>query len=107
MALFQQFHQGTLPLYSLNFGTIILLPKCAEAIKIQQYRLICLLNVSFKVFTKVLTNRLSELAHRVIQPTQSAFLPRRNIMEWVIILHETMHEMHMKKHSGVIFKIDF
>jgi hypothetical protein len=107
MALFQQFHQGTLPLYSLNFGTIILLPKCAEAIKIQQYRHICLLNVSFKVFTKVLTNRLSELAHRVIQPTQSAFLPRRNIMEWVIILHETMHEMHMKKHSGVIFKIDF
>jgi hypothetical protein len=26
MALFHEFHLGTLPLYSLNFGTIILLP---------------------------------------------------------------------------------
>jgi hypothetical protein len=28
-------------------------------------------------------------------------------MEGVVILHETMHEMHRKKQSGVIFKIDF
>jgi hypothetical protein len=97
MALFQEFHQGSLPLYSLNFGTIILLPKCAEAIKIQQYIPICLLNVSFKIFMKVITNRLTEVAHKVIQPTQSAFLPRRNIMEGVIILYETIHEMHRKK----------
>jgi len=34
MALFEDFHNGTLPLYSLNFGTIILLPKCKEAIRI-------------------------------------------------------------------------
>jgi hypothetical protein len=27
MVLFQEFHDGNLPLYSLNFGTIILLPK--------------------------------------------------------------------------------
>jgi hypothetical protein len=97
MALFQEFHQGSLPLYSFNFKTIILLPKCAEAIKIQQYISICLLNVSFKIFMKVITNRLTEVAHKVIQPTQSAFLPGRNIMEGVIILYETIHEMHRKK----------
>jgi hypothetical protein len=34
MALFHEFHQGILPLCSLNFGTIILLPKCAKATKI-------------------------------------------------------------------------
>jgi hypothetical protein len=34
MALFHEFHRGRLPLYSLNFGTIILLPKCEEAVKI-------------------------------------------------------------------------
>ena len=58
MALFSEFHKGDLPLYSLNFGTIFLLPKCKEAIKIQQYRPICLLHVSFKIFTKVATNRI-------------------------------------------------
>jgi hypothetical protein len=66
MALFHEFHQGSLPLYSLNFGTIILLPKCEEAMRIQQYKLICLLNVSFKVFTKVITNRLALVAQKVI-----------------------------------------
>jgi hypothetical protein len=62
MALFRKFHNGNLPLYSLNFGTIILLPKCREAAKIQQYMPICLLNVSFKIFTKVATNRISQIA---------------------------------------------
>ena len=28
MAMFTMFHKQELPLYSLNFGTIILLPKC-------------------------------------------------------------------------------
>jgi hypothetical protein len=107
MALFHEFHQGTLPLFSINFGTIILLPKCAEAMKIQQYRPTCLLSVSFKNFTKVLMNHLTSIAHKVIQPTQTAFLSGRNIMEGVIVLHETIHELHRKKHSRVIFKIDF
>lgn len=28
-------------------------------------------------------------------------------MEGVVILHETIHEMHRKKRSGVILKLDF
>jgi hypothetical protein len=31
MELFREFHSGNLPLYRLNFGTIILLPKSREA----------------------------------------------------------------------------
>jgi hypothetical protein len=107
LALFNDFHSGTLPLCSLNFGTIILLPKCKEANIIQQYRPICLLNVSFKIFTKVATNRLTSVAQKVINPIQTAFIPGRNILEGVVVLHETIHEMHRKKQSGVIFKIDF
>jgi hypothetical protein len=47
------------------------------------------------------------IAQKVINPTQTAFLPGRNIMEGVVILHKTLHEMHQKKQNGVIFKIDF
>jgi len=107
MAFFTEFHQGSLPLNSLNFGTIILLPKKKDAKVIQQYRPICLLNVSFKIFTKVATNRISTIAQKIIRPTQTAFLPGRNIMEGAVILHETIHELHSKKQDGVIFKIDF
>jgi len=73
MALFSDFYQGTLPLNRLNFGNIILLPKKKDARVIQQYMPICLLNVSFKIFTKVATNRLSMIAHKLIRPTQTAF----------------------------------
>jgi hypothetical protein len=38
---------------------------------------------------------------------QTAFMPGRNIMEGVVILHETIHELHTKKRDGIIFKIDF
>jgi hypothetical protein len=31
----------------------------------------------------------------------------RNILEGVVILHETIHELHRKNQDGVIFKIDF
>jgi predicted DNA-binding helix-hairpin-helix protein len=79
MAMFYDFHKGELPLYSLNFGIITLLPKCEEAIRIQQYRPICVLNVSFKIFTKVTTNRVNKVAQKVIRPTQTAFLPGRYI----------------------------
>ena len=107
MAMFMEFHEGTLPLNRLNFGTIILLPKKKDAKVIQQYRPICLLNVSFKIYTKVATNRLSTVAQKIIRPTQTVFLLGRNIMEGVVILHETIHELHLKKQDGIIFKIDF
>ncbi|WVZ49806.1 hypothetical protein U9M48_001132 [Paspalum notatum var. saurae] len=107
MALFDEFHKGDLALNRLNFGNIILIPKVGDANKIQQYRPICLLNVSFKIFTKVATNRITKVAHNIIRPSQMAFLPRRNIMEGAVVLHETLHELNRKKLNGVIFKIDF
>ncbi|WVZ91915.1 hypothetical protein U9M48_038026 [Paspalum notatum var. saurae] len=107
MALFAEFHKGTLALNRLNFGNIILVPKVGDANKIQQYRPICLLNVSFKIFTKVATNRIITVVHKIIRPSQTAFLPGKNIMEGAVVLHETLHELHRKKLNGVIFKIDF
>ena len=74
MELFNFFHAGQLDLSRLNFGEIVLLPKTKEAEQIQQFRPICLLNVSFKIFTKVATNRLNAVADHVIQPSQTAFM---------------------------------
>jgi hypothetical protein len=107
MALFESFQKGELPLYKLNYGVITLLPKKEYATQIQQYRPICLLNVSFNFFTKVATDRISEVAQKVIRPTQMAFIPGRHILEGVVVLHEIIHEMHRKKLDGMLFKIDF
>jgi mannosylglycoprotein endo-beta-mannosidase len=66
LELFGSLHAGQLELFRLNFGEIILLPKVNEAERIQQYRPICLLNVSFKIFTKVATIRLNTVADVVV-----------------------------------------
>jgi hypothetical protein len=47
------------------------------------------------------------VAGMVVSPSQTEFIPGRNILEGVVILHETIHELHTKKLNGVIFKIDF
>src|SRR3954468_17744746 len=98
---------GQLDLFRLNFGNIILLPKVNNAERIQQYRSICLFNVSFNFFTKVATIRLNSVADHVVRPSQTAFMQGRNILDGVVILHETIHELHSKKLNGVLFKIAF
>ena len=69
--------------------------------------IICLLNVSVKICTKVGTNRLTHIAHSVVQPSQTVFMPGQHILEGVAVLHERLHEIHSEKLDGVIFKVDF
>ena len=105
--MFSDFYAGKLDIQRLNFGVITLIPKIKEASNIRQYRPICLLNVDFKIFTKVLTNRLSLVAKEVIGGSQTGFIKDRNILEGVVILHEIIHELKIKKKKGLILKIDF
>jgi hypothetical protein len=105
--LFGSLHAGELKLFCLNFGKIILRPEVNEAERVQQYRPICLLNVSFKIIMKVATIRLNTVADNVVQPTQTAFMQGQNILDGVAILHEVVHELHTKKLNEVILKLDF
>jgi hypothetical protein len=44
---------------------------------------------------------------QIVSPSQTAFIPGRNIMEGVLVLHEMIHEIYRKKMNRVILKIDF
>jgi hypothetical protein len=44
---------------------------------------------------------------KIIRPSQTAFLPGRYILEEVVILHETIHELQRKKQKCRILKLDF
>jgi hypothetical protein len=74
-----------------------LIPKLKEANNNKQFGLICLLGVDYKWITKVLTKRLTTVADSVVSLTQTTFITGRNILEGVVILHETMHELKRKK----------
>jgi hypothetical protein len=104
--MFNKFHRGKLNLRRLNFGLISLISKLKEADNIKQYRSMCLLGVDYKWFTKLLTKRLSRVAETVISKNQTAFIEGRNILDGVVILHETLHELKRKKKKGMILKLD-
>jgi hypothetical protein len=84
---------GNLDISRLNYGVITLIPKIKEANNVKQYRPICLLNVSFKIFTKLIMNRLTPFAGGLINPSQTAFIRGRYIVDGAVILHEVMHEL--------------
>ena len=47
------------------------------------------------------------MADKLIGPSHTTFIPGRYIMEGVVTLHETIHELHRKKQDGVILKLNF
>jgi hypothetical protein len=100
--MFNVLHTVQLEVFRLNFGEVILLPKMRQS----EYRQIYLLNVSFKIFTKVATTRLNNVAEHVVQPSHTDFMQGRNILDGVVILHEAVHELHTKKLNAVILKLD-
>lgn len=105
--LFRDFHEGKLDLYRLNFALITLIPKEQEAINMKKFRPISLCNCSFKIFPKVLTNRLGKIADRLVSPQQSAFIKGRYILESVVVAHEIVHSIHKNKEKGVIPKLNY
>jgi hypothetical protein len=105
--MFNAWHEDNLDLYRLNFAMITLIPKENEARSMRKFRPISLLNYSFKIFTKVLTNILARIINRLISFHQSAFIRGRYILESVVIAHEIIHEVHRKKDQGLVFKIDY
>jgi hypothetical protein len=101
-----KFHSGQLDIERLNHVVISLIPKVPDANVVQKFRPICLLNVSYKILQKKAI-KLGMIIHKVITDTQTAFIRDRFIMEGIVILHETIHEIHHKKLPSVLFKIDF
>jgi hypothetical protein len=97
MGMVHDLCMGNLDIARLNYGLITLIPKVQDADTVNQYRPICLLNVSFKIFTNLLTDKLTSYAHKLISNNQTTFIRGWHIIAGAVILHEVMHELKSKK----------
>jgi hypothetical protein len=107
ISLFEDWYEGNIDIFRLNFAIITLIPKENDAREMRKFRPISLLNYSFKIFTKVLTNRFSRILDRLISYQQSAFIKGRFILESVVTAHEIIHEVNRRKDQGLVSKIDY
>ena len=107
MVLFHSFFTGELDLYRINFASITLIPKEENACTMRSFRPISLLNCNYKIFTKVLTNRINIVVDRLISSKQSAFIKGRYILESVVTAHEILHSVHQLEEEGAILKLDY
>jgi hypothetical protein len=75
---------GRIDIVRLNFGILSLIPKVPGADQITQFRPIALINVIFKIVSKAFATQLDPIAHRVINPFQTAFI-KGNFFGWIVI----------------------
>ena len=107
MNLLTLFESSKLNLDRINYAMITLIPTEPEAKNLKKFRPISLINCSFKLFSKLLNNRLIGVADRLIASNQTVFIKGRYILESVVAAHEVIHEVHKQKDAGVILKLDY
>ena len=90
------FHSGQL-LQAINETIITLIPKVESPISVSQYRPISLCNVVYRIISKILVNRLKPFLHHCISSNQSAFIPGRQIIDNIVIAHESIHCLNHRR----------
>ena len=85
----------------------VLLPKVSNLMKMREYRLISLSNITSKVFSKLVSYILSSMLPSLISLNQSGFVKGRNISENICLSQNMIH--YIRKpiiESNVIIKLD-
>jgi exonuclease III len=100
IASVQSFFQGGYLLKEFNHTNIALIPKMDNPSMVHHFRPISLTNFNYKIISKILSNRLKPLLHKIVSPMQSAFLKGRSIHDNTILAHEVFHSMKQKRGNG-------
>lgn len=74
--------------YAADNTTITLIPKQPEACKLGDYRPISCCNLTYKIISKIIANRMKPLLQDCISPNQATFLKGRSLGENVLLASE-------------------
>ena len=77
-----------------------MIPKVNYPKKVTQFRPISLCNVVYKVISKMIAARLKLILSDIISPTQSAFVPERQITNNFLVAYECFHKIKRKERGG-------
>ena len=69
-------------------------------------RPVALYNVIYKIISKVIANRLCPLLPLLISPEQEGFIEGKQILDGIILVHETIHSLKIEKIPHMLLKLD-
>ena len=81
--------------------------KGKSTININNWRPISLLNVDYKIATKIIANRIKKVLGKIININQTGFIKGRFIGENVRTLLDVIEQVNNNNEEGIIFFSDF
>lgn len=61
----------------------------------------------YKIITKLLAERLKRVIGQLILETYTSFIPRRHILDGVLVINELLDLANREKKECLLFKVDF
>ena len=92
---------------SMNMALIRLIyKKSGSKFELKNWRPISLLNVDYKILSKVITNRLNQIMHIIIGPEQTCGIPSRQIHENLMVARDIIDYVNLEDQEGALLCID-
>lgn len=89
-----------------NHTFLHLIPKKVHSTCIQDFRPIACCNTLYKVFTKILCNRLVPFMDKLVSPNHTAFIKGRSIGDGILFAHEIIRGLGGKDNKYMCIKVD-
>ena len=89
-------------------GVITLIPKeDSDALLLSNWRPITLLNVDYKIASKVIAKRIERVLPYLIHPDQTGFMKGRYIGQNIRLINDILRQTELQKIPGILLLLDF